>query len=46
LGLAVGMACCFLIMLYVRFELSYEDFHANKNFWMKISTVCTNPSRN
>jgi putative ABC transport system permease protein len=31
LGLAVGMACCFLIMLYVRFELSYEDFHANKN---------------
>lgn len=31
LGLGVGMACCFLIMLYVRFELSYEDFHVNKN---------------
>lgn len=31
LGLAVGMACCFIIMLFVRFELSYEDFHVNKN---------------
>jgi putative ABC transport system permease protein len=30
-GLAVGMAGCFLIMLYVRFELSYENFHANKD---------------
>jgi hypothetical protein len=30
MGLAVGMACCFTILLYVRVELSYEDFHANK----------------
>ena len=28
-GLAVGMAACLLIGLYVRFELSYDDFHAN-----------------
>jgi putative ABC transport system permease protein len=26
-GLAAGMACCFLIFLYVRFELSYDRFH-------------------
>jgi putative ABC transport system permease protein len=31
LGLAFGMACCFVITLYVRFELSFEDFHVHKN---------------
>ncbi len=31
LGLAVGLACCFLITLYVKYEMSYEHFHANKN---------------
>lgn len=28
LGLAVGMTACFLIFLYVRFELSYDTFHS------------------
>jgi len=28
-GLAVGMACCILILLWVRHELSYDRFHAN-----------------
>ena len=27
LGLAVGMACCALIFLYVQHELSYDQFH-------------------
>ena len=27
-GLAIGIAACFLIALYVRHELSYDDFHA------------------
>lgn len=27
-GLAVGMTCCIVIALYVRFEMSYESFHA------------------
>ena len=27
-GLAVGMACCLLITLYVRHELSYDRYHA------------------
>ena len=26
-GLAIGMACCALIVLYVQFELSYDTFH-------------------
>jgi putative ABC transport system permease protein len=30
-GLAIGMACCILILLFVRYELSFDDFHANKN---------------
>jgi putative ABC transport system permease protein len=29
-GLAVGLASCLLVTLYVRFELSYENFHVNK----------------
>src|SRR5882672_11379005 len=29
LGLALGMTCCFLILLYVRNELSYDRFHKN-----------------
>jgi len=28
MGLAVGMTACFLIFLYVRFELSYDSFHS------------------
>jgi putative ABC transport system permease protein len=28
LGLSVGIACCFLIMLFVRSELSYDRWHA------------------
>ncbi len=27
LGLALGMACCVLISMYIREELSYDDFH-------------------
>ncbi len=28
-GLAIGMACCLLILLLVRHEWTYDDFHAN-----------------
>ena len=31
LGLSVGMTACFLIFLYVRFELSYDTFHLKAN---------------
>ena len=30
-GLAVGLACCIFITLWVQDELSYDRFHANKN---------------
>ncbi len=29
LGLAIGMACCMLILLYVQDELSYDQHHKN-----------------
>jgi putative ABC transport system permease protein len=31
LGLAIGIAACMLILQYVSFELSYENFHVNKD---------------
>ena len=31
LGLAIGVAACMLILQYVSLELSYENFHTNKN---------------
>lgn len=35
-GLAIGMAACILILQYVRYELSYEDFHKNKEHVYRI----------
>src|SRR5690606_28556784 len=37
LGLAVGMACCLLILLFVRHELSYEAGFANAERIFRIS---------
>ena len=31
IGLAIGIAACLLILQYVAFEVSYEDFHSNKD---------------
>ncbi|HKO79415.1 MAG TPA: ABC transporter permease, partial [Chitinophagaceae bacterium] len=31
LGLAIGIAACLLILQYVAFELSYENFHTKKD---------------
>jgi putative ABC transport system permease protein len=30
-GLAIGMACCILIILYIAHELSYDRFHENSD---------------
>lgn len=40
-GLAVGMACCLLILLYVRFELSYDDFHENGDRIYRVAMVAS-----
>jgi putative ABC transport system permease protein len=37
-GLAVGMACCLLILLYVQHELSYDQYHQNKDRIYRLAT--------
>ena len=34
-GLAIGMACTIMIMLWINYEFSFDGFHENKNqiFW-------------
>jgi putative ABC transport system permease protein len=44
LGLAVGMAACFLIFLYVRFELSYDKFHSKADRIYRLATDVITPS--
>ncbi|WP_286857133.1 MULTISPECIES: ABC transporter permease [Sphingobacterium] len=31
IGLAIGLACCLLIVIYVQHELSYDKYHLNKD---------------
>jgi len=31
IGLAIGLACCLLIVIYVQNELSYDQYHTNKD---------------
>jgi len=38
-GLAVGMAAFFLIIQYINFETSYDQFHENKNTLYRIITT-------
>ncbi|MEX1241916.1 MAG: ABC transporter permease [Cyclobacteriaceae bacterium] len=40
-GLSIGLTAFFLIMLYVRFELSYDDFHNNSENIYRIATKVT-----
>lgn len=37
-GLAVGMACCLLILLYVQHELSFDQYHVYKNRIYRLAT--------
>src|SRR5579872_326814 len=30
-GLSIGLACCMLILLYIKDDLSYDRFHRNRN---------------
>lgn len=36
LGLAIGMACCILILLWVQDELSYDHFNENVNYIYRV----------
>jgi putative ABC transport system permease protein len=44
LGLTIGMSACFLVFLYVKFELSYDDFHSKGDRVYRIVTDIVNPS--
>src|SRR5579863_2609828 len=44
LGLTIGMSACFLVFLYVKFELSYDDFHSKGDRIFRIVTDIVNPS--
>lgn len=43
LGLAIGMACLILIMLYVKSELSYDKFHKHNEQLYLLNIQTTNP---
>ena len=38
-GFAIGMACCILIFLYIRFEHSYDNFHIDAERIFRVALV-------
>lgn len=38
-GLAIGIACCLLILLYIQDELSYDKFHVNADRIYRVASV-------
>ncbi|MBS1509478.1 MAG: ABC transporter permease [Bacteroidetes bacterium] len=38
-GLTVGIACCIMIAIYIKHELSYDNFHTNSNNTYRIVRV-------
>ncbi len=44
IGLAVGMTACFLIFMYVRFELSYDKFNKNFDHVYRLNTDIKTPN--
>jgi len=45
LGLALGMACFFLIFLLIRFELSFDDFHEHRNDIYRVNQEMSHEGR-
>ena len=41
LGLAIGIACCVLILLYVQDELSYDQYHEKKDRIYRVAESAT-----
>ncbi|HEU5052167.1 MAG TPA: ABC transporter permease, partial [Hanamia sp.] len=46
MGLTVGMTACFLIFLYVKFELSYDAFNTKADRIYRLVTDLKTPSDN
>ncbi|MGK7392364.1 MAG: ABC transporter permease [Candidatus Cyclobacteriaceae bacterium M2_1C_046] len=38
-GLAIGIACCIMIFIYVKNELSYDDFHSKADRTFRFYTI-------
>lgn len=38
IGLSIAMACCILLMVYIRYELSYDRYHKNGNNIYRVLT--------
>lgn len=45
LGLGIGLACCMLIFLFAKDEISFDRFHKKKENIYRITTVMTNPEK-
>ena len=45
IGLTLGLACSMVLFLYVGFELSFDQFHADKNRIFRINEHSTSPSK-
>lgn len=43
-GLAVGMACCVLMLLFVRHELSYDRFHDDADRIYRVQRASSSPT--
>ena len=43
-GLAIGLACCLIIFMYVRHELSYDTFHKDVDRIYRIPTIVKSAS--
>ncbi|MGV3585764.1 MAG: ABC transporter permease, partial [Adhaeribacter sp.] len=41
-GLSLGLACCMLIFLYIKDEISYDRFHAKKDQIYRVTANITN----
>ncbi len=35
-GLAIGLSCCILILLYIRYELSYDKYHSDSRYIYRV----------
>lgn len=45
-GLAVGLTCCIILIMFVRFEWSYDNFHENQDSLYRLTVQTTHSETN